>query len=230
MSAMWLLPVVTLIVASSTGGLLSNSLQKYSPSHALETAAASTFLVTVGFTLAFMILTGYFMRLVIHGLPTGGKVLSVFLPLGPTGQAGYAVLLIGQSFATTFPSISNTSTSISSATAGTFIRILCIAVAFVLWSLATMWIVYAVLAIQTSLRKSQIAFRISFWGLVFPNVRHSFFRGILFLKHNGSLSTQILPFYWPRHLIRNFYVFGEQSMLLYVCSFGQAYFCGRYWS
>lgn len=171
MTAMWLLPVVTLIVAASTGGILANSLEKYSPKIALDTVTVSTFLVTVGFTLAFMILTIYLLRLIIHGLPPGATVLSVFLPLGPTGQAGYAILLIGQSLSTLFPAISTASTSTSSEAAGTIINIVCTSIAFVLWSLATMWIIYAVLAIQSTLRKSIITFRISFWGLVFPNVR-----------------------------------------------------------
>ncbi len=168
MTAMWLLPVVTLIVAASTGGILANSLEKYSHKIALDTLTVSTFLVTVGFTLAFMILTIYLLRLIIHGLPAGGTVLSVFLPLGPTGQAGYAILLIGQGFSTLFPAISTAFTSTSSEVAGTIVNIVCTSTAFVLWSLATMWIIYAVLAIQSTLRKSKIAFRISFWGLVFP--------------------------------------------------------------
>ncbi|KJA19940.1 hypothetical protein HYPSUDRAFT_143058, partial [Hypholoma sublateritium FD-334 SS-4] len=169
MTAMWLLPVVTLIVAASTGGILANSLEKYSPKIALDTLTVSTFLVTVGFTLAFMILTIYLLRLILHGLPAGGTVLSVFLPLGPTGQAGYAILLIGQGLSTLFPAISTASTSTSSEAAGAIINIVCTSIAFVLWSLATMWIIYAVLAIQSTLRKSIITFRISFWGLVFPN-------------------------------------------------------------
>ncbi|KAF8973295.1 voltage-dependent anion channel [Flammula alnicola] len=169
MTAMWLLPVVTLIVASSTGGIVANALQPYSLSYALDTVTISAFMVTVGLTLALMILTIYLLRLIIHGLPQGGTILSVFLPLGPTGQAGFAVLLIGQNYSSLFPTISSTTEVVTSRSAGMIVNVVCTCLSFVLWSLATMWILYALLAVYTALCKSVIAFRISFWGLVFPN-------------------------------------------------------------
>jgi tellurite resistance protein TehA-like permease len=173
MNAMWLLPVVTLIVASSSGGVVANALQEYSPIRAFETVTLSAFLVTVGLSLALMILTIYLLRLITHGLPPDGTVLSVFLPLGPTGQSGYAVLLIGQNYRTLFPTLSTanfTGDTTSATSAGIVVDIVCTCLSFILWSLATMWILYALLAIYTALRKSPIAFRVSFWGLVFPNV------------------------------------------------------------
>lgn len=170
MNAMWLLPVVTLIVASSSGGVVANALQEYSPIHAFETVTLSVFLVTVGLSLALMILTIYLLRLITHGLPPGGTVLSVFLPLGPTGQSGYAVLLIGQNYRTLFPALSTAKFTGDTISAGIVVDIVCTCLSFILWSLATMWILYALLAIYTALRKSTIPFRVSFWGLIFPNV------------------------------------------------------------
>ncbi|KIM40152.1 hypothetical protein M413DRAFT_446309 [Hebeloma cylindrosporum] len=168
MNAMWLLPVVTLIVASSSGGIVANALKEYSPIRAFETVTLSAFLVTVGLSLALMILTIYLLRLITHGLPPDGTVLSVFLPLGPTGQSGYAVILIGQNYRTLFPALS-TNLSDDTTSAGIIVDIVCTCLSFILWSLATMWILYALLAIYTALRKSAIPFRVSFWGLVFPN-------------------------------------------------------------
>ncbi|KAF8200839.1 voltage-dependent anion channel [Pholiota molesta] len=169
MTAMWLLPVVTLIVASSSGAVVANALSKYSEYHALITTTTAAFIVTVGLTLALMILTIYFLRLILHGLPAGGTVLSVFLPLGPTGQAGYSIFLIGDNLTTIFPTIPTPIGPIHSNAAGSIVKIICTCLSFALWSLATMWILYALLAIHTALRKSFIAFRVSFWGLVFPN-------------------------------------------------------------
>ncbi|KAF9478604.1 hypothetical protein BDN70DRAFT_879725 [Pholiota conissans] len=169
MTAMWLLPVVTLIVASSSGGVLGNALAKYSQTYALYTASVSAFLVVVGLTLALMILTIYLLRLIAHGLPAGGAVLSVFLPLGPTGQAGYAIFLIGDNFINIFPTIPTKTGFIDANIAGPIVKVVCTCMAFVLWSLATMWILYALLAVYTALRKSFICFKVSFWGLVFPN-------------------------------------------------------------
>ncbi|KAF8906557.1 voltage-dependent anion channel [Gymnopilus junonius] len=172
MTAMWLLPVVTLIVASSTGGVMAQALQPYSTSYALTTIVVSVFMVAVGLSLALMILTIYLLRLITYGIPPGGTVLSVFLPLGPTSQSGYAVLLIGQAFGTLFPPISGDSQflqNFNGNSAGVVLDIVCTCIAFVLWSLATMWIIYALLAIYSGLRSSKIVFRVNFWGLIFPN-------------------------------------------------------------
>ena len=169
MTAIWLLPVVTLIVASSSGGVLCRAIQVYSQLHAVQTLTVSVFMVTVGLSLALMILTIYLMRLILHGLPRGTSTLSVFLPLGPTGQSGYAILLIGQNINNLLPFPSQ-SIFLNSSTTGAAVEVVSICVSFVLWSLATMWILYAFLAVYSGLRQSRVPFMISFWGLVFPNV------------------------------------------------------------
>lgn len=170
MTATWLLPVVTLIVASSSGGILGEAIQVHSQLHALQTLAVSVFMVTVGLTLALMILTVYLMRLILHGLPSSTTILSVFLPLGPTGQSGYAILLIGQNINSLLPFPSKSLHFLNSTSAGAVVEVACICVSFLLWSLATMWILYALLGVYSGLRRSRVPFRISFWGLVFPNV------------------------------------------------------------
>ncbi|RXW21300.1 hypothetical protein EST38_g4558 [Candolleomyces aberdarensis] len=170
MSARWLLPVVTLIVASSSGGVLAPAIQKYSTYHCLITTVASVFLVAVGLTLALMVLTIYLARLIIHNIPPGHGVLSVFLPLGPTGQAGFAILLQGLSFKTILPySHSGSSEFLGSSTVGDFLYLACISIAFILWSLATMWMMYALLACHSTVFRAPVQFKIAFWGLVFPN-------------------------------------------------------------
>ena len=202
MTAMWLLPVVTLIVASSSGGVLCRAVQVYSQPHALQILTVSVFMVTVGLSLALMILTIYLMRLILYGLPRGTSILSVFLPVGPTGQAGYAILLIGQNIniLLPFPSQSN---FLSSSSTGAAIEAVSICVSFLLWSLATMWIMYALLAVYSELRQSRVAFRISFWGLVFPNVTTFFIIAYRVLKSASfiSVSTQILQSNLAIHLI-----------------------------
>ena len=174
MTTIWLLPVVTLIVASSSGGVLCGAIQVYSQLHALQTLTFSIFMVTVGLSLALMILTIYLMRLIVYGLPHGTSTLSVFLPLGPTGQSGYAILLIGQNINKILPFPSQ-STFLNSSSTGPVIEAISICVSFLLWSLATMWFLYALLGVYSGVRQSRIAFKVSFWGLVFPNVTTFYF-------------------------------------------------------
>ncbi|KAF9461280.1 voltage-dependent anion channel [Collybia nuda] len=169
MTSVWLLPVVTLTVAASSGGVLARALQKYSPLHALVSTTVAVFLVAVGLTLALMILTIYLLRLIVHGLPPGATILSVFLPLGPTAQSGYAVLLIGQNFKSLLPLEHGNSDILRSSSAGDTINVICVCTAFFLWSLASMWIIYALLAVYEVTRQTKIPFKLPFWGLVFPN-------------------------------------------------------------
>ena len=173
MTAVWLLPVVTLIVCSSSAGVLANALREYSMSHALITVTTAIFIVTVGLALSFIIFAIYFQRLIIHGLPPGASVLTVFLPLGPAGQAGFSVILIGQNLNELLPTKSSPSTSfvfLQWSYTGPVLYVLCVSVAFLLWTLATMFLLFGLLAIASTLRKTRIAFTPKFWGLVFPNV------------------------------------------------------------
>ena len=50
--------------------------------------------------------------------------------------------------------------------------VICVALCagMVLWSLATMWLIYALLAVGEVLRKTRFPFKQAFWGLIFPNV------------------------------------------------------------
>ncbi|OJA20493.1 hypothetical protein AZE42_01983 [Rhizopogon vesiculosus] len=48
-------------------------------------------------------------------------------------------------------------------------EVMCVVGALVLWSLASMWILFAILGLGYTLRRGRIAFRLSFWGTVFPN-------------------------------------------------------------
>ncbi|KAI0332354.1 C4-dicarboxylate transporter/malic acid transport protein [Cubamyces sp. BRFM 1775] len=170
MTANWLLPVVTLIVISSTGGILADSLSQFSPSHALLTLTASLVLVSMGLGLAMMILTMYLLRLILHGVPPSASVLSVFIPLGPMGQGGYSILLLGQGFREVLPLNYGASHVLREAHVGDTFAALSLAVALVLWSLATMWFIYAVLAVVEVLQQTRFPFKQAFWGLIFPNV------------------------------------------------------------
>jgi tellurite resistance protein TehA-like permease len=172
MTSVFLLPVVTGIVASSTGGVLAQALYPISPFHSLVTISLCIFLVSIGLCMAFMILTVYYFRLIIYGIPKGPDVLSSFMPLGPMGQAGFAINLIGDSLRNLLPYTASSSALLRSELAGETIYAVCVCISFCLWCWATMWLIFALLGIFEVVRKTQIPFRISFWGLIFPNVSH----------------------------------------------------------
>lgn len=82
MTAVWLLPVVTLVVASSTGGLLAKALHPHSVTLALLTTTFSFVMVFIGLSLALMIITVYLLRLITYGTPDVTLILSAFIVVG----------------------------------------------------------------------------------------------------------------------------------------------------
>ena len=172
MTAGWILPSVTLIVASSVGGELALALRAYSLSCALTTLAFSIFILSIGLALAFMVLTVYFDRLIVHGFPPGKSIVSSFIASGPFGQAGFSVLNIGNIMKETLPVPGSRSPFLNSTQTGEIAFTLCVCLSFVLWAFATMWIVYGLLGLQHVFRRGRITFDLSFWGMIFPNVSH----------------------------------------------------------
>ncbi len=49
-----------------------------------------------GLPLALIILSLYFQRLILHHIPTQEMIVSSFLPLGPTGLAGFSLVKLGK--------------------------------------------------------------------------------------------------------------------------------------
>lgn len=168
MTAVWLLPVVTLVVASSTGGLVARALLPHSTQLALLTTAFSLVMVIIGLSFALMFITVYALRLVAYGPPDITLILSSFIVLGPLGQGGYSLLLNGEIMAgllplrlgENFPFVEQS---------GQMIFAVCFAGAFILWSMGFAWITVAVLSIFSIVRKRKVPFSMAYWGMVFPH-------------------------------------------------------------
>ena len=86
------------------------------------------------------------------------------------GQGGYSILLLGQGLRTALPLKTGNSEILRQASVGEIISVLSVCAAVVLWSLATMWLIYALLATAEVLRETRFPFKQAFWGLIFPNV------------------------------------------------------------
>ena len=170
MTATWLLPIIPLIVSSSTGGLLAAPLLPFSSSKSLATLVFATVSVSMGLTLAFMILTLYFLRLVLHGIPRSGGVVSVYIPLGPVGQGGYSILLLGAGYNALLPLHYGNSTVLRLETVGQIVSVATLAIAVALWVMGTLWLIYGLMATADVLWNDHVHFKQAFWSLIFPNV------------------------------------------------------------
>ena len=86
MTAAWLLPIVSCVVAAASGAIVADILPE--PQLSLGTILASYILWGIGFPLALMVICIYLQRLMFYKLPPKAALVSVFLPLGPLGQGG----------------------------------------------------------------------------------------------------------------------------------------------
>ena len=87
MTAVWLLPIVSCVVAASSGGIVAEALPN--EQYALWTIIVSYVLWGMGIPLSLMVMAIYLQRLTLHKLPPKAVIVSVFLPLGPLGQGGF---------------------------------------------------------------------------------------------------------------------------------------------
>ncbi|KAG1790564.1 voltage-dependent anion channel [Suillus plorans] len=185
MTAFWLLPAISLIVASSTGGLLSIALKAQSMELAISTALFSLTMVIIGLSLALMMITVYLARLVISGPPEKLLVLSSFVALGPFGQGGYSLLINGQNLSEILPLyVSGTFPEAG----GQIIFSFCFCGAYILWSMGICWIIISSNSILSVLRnEGAIPFSITYQGLIFPNAVFA----LLSIKLGNVLNSDI---------------------------------------
>ncbi|KAI6046164.1 voltage-dependent anion channel [Pisolithus marmoratus] len=171
MSLRWLLPVVTLLVVSSAGGVIAPAIAVHSPGSALITVTFCVCMVAVALPMVMMILTIYLLRCMIHGYPQGPLILSSIFPLGAFGQSAYAILLIGSSLRSILPASFGDAQGLSqSTTTLVIVETVCMITALALWAIDAMWLVFALLAVKHAIQSGgRFSFQLSFWGLIFPN-------------------------------------------------------------
>ncbi len=95
-SAAWLLPIVSSVVAAASGGIVANALMPFDPLLARYTIIVSYVVWGTGVPLACFIMTLYIYRTAVGGVPAAAAFPSLFLPLGPCGQGSFGILLLGK--------------------------------------------------------------------------------------------------------------------------------------
>ncbi|KIO30670.1 hypothetical protein M407DRAFT_20203 [Tulasnella calospora MUT 4182] len=165
-SAVWLLPVVPSIVAGTSGAIVAGALVDISESHALLATMAASFMLAVGLLMSFFVLAIYTHRLLLHGFPSAGLAVSIFLPLGPFGQGGYGLLLVGDLFRKLLPQSTSPDSILAEPGFGMALQAITFVFAFMLWVIGIWFLVPATVALSTSRGPP---FGLPYWGLIFPS-------------------------------------------------------------
>lgn len=168
-TAALLLPVVPAVVASASGGILAAALP--SRSHAVTTLIVSYVLWGLGETFTCCILALYFHRLLVHHLPPRELIVSVFLPVGPLGQGGFAIQQLGAVAADlgflpfAVRSAATDGDVVGFITGGQVLQIIGIFLALIMWGAGLGWLVLAATSIATT---QSFPFNMGWWGFTFP--------------------------------------------------------------
>lgn len=204
MASVWILPVVTLIVASSTGGLLATALHPHSIGIAMLTTAISFTMLIMGLSLALMMITAYLLRLILHGPPDANLILSAFVVLGPLGQGGFSLLVNGENISKLLPLHAGDAFPLAPLT-GQMLYSACFCGAWILWSMGIAWITIAICSIYIIARKEKIPFSMAYWGTIFPNGVFALLSVQLgsvldspFFHYFGAIwSSKLRIYHWP---------------------------------
>jgi tellurite resistance protein TehA-like permease len=152
----WLLPIVPTIICAATGGMVAGALSN--SAYALWTLVLSYILWGIGLPLAMFTLVLYYHRLTMHDIPPFGAISSAFLPLGPLGEGGFAIMKMGQVSLTVF---SATSTLIPDA--GKIVYVSGFLTALLLWGFGLAWLSWAL----ASFVRPTTQFNMGWWSIVF---------------------------------------------------------------
>lgn len=104
LTAAWILPIVPPITVAAAGAtfvklLIADGRLDY----AMTVLLTSYVLAGVGLLVASGIMVIYFQRLALYHLPEKAVIVSTFLPVGPCGQGGYALIELGRQAVVLFP-------------------------------------------------------------------------------------------------------------------------------
>ena len=160
MTAVWLLPIVAPIVAAASGGVVAQVLPN--TQHALITLIVSYVLWGIGVPLAMAVLVIYFQRLAVHKLPPREVIVSVFLPVGPLGQGGFAIMQLGSVAMRIFPKTDSLNAQMTQS--GNVLYVIGWLMALVMWGFGLVWLFFAL----ASITRHRFPFNMGWWGFTFP--------------------------------------------------------------
>lgn len=159
-TAAWLLPIVSTIVAAATGGIVAGVVPHYDLK--LITVITSYVLWATGVPLAMVVITVYFLRLTTVSLPPKAIIVSSFLPLGPLGQGSFGIMQLGKVASEVFlqqhelPLVAN---------AGQVLYVMGFLIGIIMWGYGLIWLTIAVASIHNAKR---FPFNMGWWGFTFP--------------------------------------------------------------
>jgi len=111
---------------------------------------------------AMAVLVIYYQRLALHKLPPREIIVSSFLPLGPLGMGGYAIMYLGKVSRQVFPHVNFLP---DLPVTGDVLYVLGIFTALIMWGFGLLWLVFALATLYSC---QPFPFNMGWWGFTFP--------------------------------------------------------------
>ena len=178
MTALYLIPIVAIIIAATSGALTASAIPNHH--HQLWTLIISYVFWGIGAPMSWIILTLYFLRLTVHKPLQREVIVSLLLPIGPLGLAGFSwvtpqrtdlhkdadasrIMTLGKLAKKLFPlehAVPHVKTH-----AGDVFYIVGLLAGIILWGFAVAWFIIAVMMLVVAKR---FPFNMGWWGSIFP--------------------------------------------------------------
>lgn len=88
MTALWLIPIVSIVIAASSGATVAGVLSN--PYYRLWTLIISYVFWGIGMPLSWIIMTIYFLRLTVHEPLPREVIVSALIPVGPLALGSFS--------------------------------------------------------------------------------------------------------------------------------------------
>ncbi|KAL8277179.1 hypothetical protein RQP46_010427 [Phenoliferia psychrophenolica] len=173
LTAAWLLPVVPPITIGAVGSNLCTLLiarERYN--YALTILVTSYVMTGIGTLIACGLMIIYFQRLAVHHLPPREVIVSTFLPLGPCGQGGFALIELGRNALHLFPLLAASQPEREGfkelALIGPAMYGSGVVTGLLFWGLGVWWMFLAVVSVGSHYIGKTVAFNMGWWAFTFP--------------------------------------------------------------
>ena len=143
-TAVYLLPHISAIVAATTGATVASALSSSKPDRAAATVIASYGSLGLGLSTALCVMVLYLARLLLYQLPPREVVMSGFVAIGPLNMGAVAWLMLGTVTRAVFPKANDgAGGGLITANAGETLYTLGILAAMLLWGFGLLWLWFA---------------------------------------------------------------------------------------
>jgi C4-dicarboxylate transporter/malic acid transport protein len=194
MTPVWLLPIVACEVAAASGGLCIPYMHPAIQITALFLCFA---LWSISVLLAFIIITIFFKRLVLHSLPEKSLAPSVWLVLGPIGTGALGLVTLSHASTLIASTLTLHLQPIMNILPGAGLL-----AAIILWGFGFWWLITAIISTIYEFKK-HISFALSWWAFTFPLAVYTLgtlaiakTTQMLFFEIPGIICTLLLVFFW----------------------------------